>query len=194
MNTTTLPIEQLLVDVATASILPLSLHFNPDCCIAATRVAVTVFERLGFEAYAQPTRLRVWNRKLWERIASEQNTFAHGVFLDGEWSVGVGFGEDPRKQHDPDWKGFDGHLVAIVDDRFLVDLSFGQTSRPQKGMPTKPVMIMQMHGEWPVTAALENFTLCYEPIPNAAFLQSPDWTDEERTAHIVRRIINIVTP
>lgn len=190
MSATTLPIEQLLVLVAKAAILPLSLHFRPDCCIAATRIAVTVFERLGFSAHPQPTRLRVWNRALWERIASGEPL--GGTFRPGEWSVGIGYGKDPLRPLDE--KAFDGHLVAVVDDKFIVDLSFGQTSRPQKGLLTPPVMTIVMHNEWPVTAALDNFTLCYDRMENAEFLQSPDWTEEERTEHIVRSIINIVTP
>lgn len=165
--------------------------FNRDCCIAATRVAVEVSKRLGFEARAQTTQLRVWNKKLFERIQAEG---FDGKFRDGEWSVGIGFGEDPRYAN-PEWKGFDGHLVAVVEERFLVDLSFGQTSRPKKDMPTLPALAVAMRNDgqpWPACVVSERFTCVYDPIDNSGYLKSPDWTDEERTEQIIEQIIETI--
>src|SRR5580765_5675943 len=93
--------------------------FRPDCCIAASRVALMFLGQLGFSTLPQVTTLAVYTMPLWKRVAD-------GTYLPpmraGEWSVGSGFGEDPRKA-DPTWTGFAGHLVALAsegDETFLV--------------------------------------------------------------------------
>ena len=42
--------------------------FQPDCCIGATRITVGVLGRLGIPVRAQPTRLFVYTKNLWERV------------------------------------------------------------------------------------------------------------------------------
>lgn len=176
----------------------LAQTFKPDCCIAATRVAVHVLARLGFLAKPQPVQLMVYTRNLWRRV--ESNTFEH-PFLHGEWSVGVGFGEDKRYKEDPNWKGYNGHLVALCalplrpwEPReegprklFLVDLSLGQASRPKKGIVLPQGIFIAGN-----KININKCVLMYRPIDNPKFTEAPDWVDIWKTDPIIKELVKII--
>ncbi len=157
--------------------------FRPDCCIAATRVAVHVLTRLGFLAKPQPSQLMVYTRKLWHRV--ENNTFDY-PFLHGEWSVGVGFDPETGKQ------GYIGHLVAMCKaprskPMFLVDLSLGQASRPKKGIVLPPAIFTHKN-----KLNINKCVLLYKPIDNPKFTESLDWKEEWRTDPIIEELLGII--
>jgi hypothetical protein len=60
----------------------------------------------------------------------------------GAWSVGLGFGADPQPGRWP------GHLVAVVDRRWLVDPTLGQASRPAHGLVVPDVMVAPITERW----------------------------------------------
>jgi hypothetical protein len=163
----------------------LAQYFRPDCCIGATRVACGVLGRIGLPVYPQPTRLFVCTMSLWRRLKEFD-----GTFREDEWSVGVGFGEDKRKA-DPNWKGYDGHLVAISQGR-LIDLSFGQASRPQKGMEL-PDAVAVSNIEFPVRGVVNGCVVSYEKHDNPKFTESPDWWDTERTEPLIKQLVRTIT-
>ena len=156
----------------------LAEHFRPDCCIAATRVACGVLNKLGFDARPQPAQLTVYTKKLWKRV--ENQTFG-APFLPGEWSVGVGFGEDPRST-----KGYAGHLVALCDF-LLIDLSIGQASRPAKGIVLPPALFIPYH-----KFQINGCVLLYGSIDNLKYTESPDWTDASRTEPIIEELLSLI--
>lgn len=166
----------------------LAQRFRPDCCIAATRVAVHVLTRLGFAAKPQPTQLMVYTKKLWQRV--ESDTFDY-PFLNGEWSVGVGFGEDKRFTDEPEWKGYAGHLVAVCSTQkppaFLIDLSLGQAARPENGIVLPPAMFHRSS-----KTTINKCVLMYRPIDNPKFVEAPDWTDASRTDPIIEELVEII--
>lgn len=158
--------------------------FRPDCCIAATKIALGVLTMLGFYVKVQPTQLIVYTKRLWRRV--ESNTFDY-PFLDGEYSVGVGFDPETGKQ------GYVGHLVAIVaepaaaETLFLVDLSLGQANRPKKGINLPPALFSTGN-----KMKLNGCVLIYRAIENPVYLQSPDWTDRTRTDPIILELLRII--
>jgi hypothetical protein len=159
--------------------------FRPDCCVAATRIGVAFMSRLGFNAHAQPTMMTVFTNNLWQRV--ENQTF-DGQFRPGEWSVAIGYGTDnPR----PD--GIDMHLVTMAsddtDEIFLIDLSFGQASRPQRGLTLPPSLAVRMDWDWPVNVITDNWTARYKPMDNLDYLRGPDWTEPERTEPIIESLL-----
>lgn len=156
-------------------------YFRPDCCIAATRIACGVIGRLGLPVHPQPTRLLVYTWPLWKRLDQWD-----GTFREGEYSVGIGFGGDKRKS-DPTWKGYDGHLVAISQGR-IIDLSFGQASRPHKGINLPPAVAIP-DVNFPVRGTLNGCVVEYQKHINPKFSEAPDWTDLSRTTPIIRWLV-----
>ena len=55
----------------------------------------------------------------------------------GVWSVGLGLGEEEPGR----WPG---HLVALVEDRLVVDISAGQASRPERGLVVPGVLSFEV--------------------------------------------------
>lgn len=166
----------------------LAQNFRPDCCIAATRVAVHVLTRFGFVAKPQPAQCIVYTKKLWRRVGGD--TFSY-PFQSGEWSVGLGFGWDKRFAEEPGSKGYDGHLVAFCSAPnspvFIVDLSLGQAARPHKGIVLPPALFTPKQ-----KVTLNGCVLMYRAIDNPKFTESPDWADASRTDPIIEELMEII--
>ena len=162
----------------------LAQNFRPDCCIAATKVAIGVLTMLGFPVKPQPTQLMVFTRKLWRRV--ESNTFDR-PFLHGEYSVGVGY--DPKTGE----QGYIGHLVALAAEpsskntTFLIDLSLGQAARPKNWIVLPPAIFIAGN-----KLNINRCVLIYKPIDNQKFLESPDWHDRTRTDQIILELAKII--
>jgi hypothetical protein len=89
-----------------------------DHCILFTRIAVDVCRERGVRAKALPVSVEIT------------------AAADPEASILLGFeGQRPADAPDDVW---DGHLVAILDGRLLVDLSIDSIVRPELGVDPEP--------------------------------------------------------
>lgn len=131
-------VEVRLTAFMNAACALLPKRFKPDCCIAATRLAVEVLGSrlkmdvvpLTCEAWVFNAPARAWvESRDWPRNPDEVAEW-HGK---GCWTVTVG----ERSATGPGWSG---HLVAIVAGRVLIDLSLGQASRPHKLILAHPLV------------------------------------------------------
>lgn len=107
---------------------PLLLQYYPeDSCVLSTRVAIEVLKRHGISARPLPVRVKAFNAlanslllaERWEEMKTNSDA----------WSRAIGY--DNREIGK-----FNGHLVAYVEEQYLVDLSISQISRPEKNLPT----------------------------------------------------------
>lgn len=161
-------------------------NWSPDCCIAATRVAVDTLHLLGFAAKPQPTKMMAFTKNLWRRVAN--NTFER-PFLPGEYSVGAGFGLPERTDGGG---GYDGHLVALAKEgdsknALIVDLALGQVSRPTRGIVVPPAIFSATN-----KIVLNGCVIIYEHHENPKFKVAPDWTRTDRTDPIVEELLRII--
>ena len=164
----------------------IAMKFRQDCCIAATRIAVRVLTANGYQAMAQPTKLVVYNKALWTRIVSRG---FNGEFAPDEWSVGIGYGVPVSQPSDR--IPYDAHLVAIVKDdtaSYIVDLSFGQVSRPNRQMTMPQALAVRLR-EWPQRFAINECVGQYEKDDNERYLVAPDWMESERTEPIIEQLV-----
>jgi hypothetical protein len=89
-----------------------------DQCILFTRIAVDVCRERGIRARALPVSVEIT------------------ATADPETSILLGFkGQRPTDAPDDFW---DGHLVAIIDGRLLLDLSIDSIARPELGVEPEP--------------------------------------------------------
>jgi hypothetical protein len=100
---------------------------------------------------------------------------------DGAWSVGLGFGADPEPGRWP------GHLVAVVDRRWLVDPTLGQASRPDRGLTLPDILVLPLTERWvrgredTVIRLPGDTTVTVARRRNApSFQHSPDWRESRR--------------
>lgn len=172
---------------------------RPDSCIFSTRVAVMFCKELGITARAMSVRAAVFNSALVERY--DRQTVTNGLPPTAQemkawqhepgaacWSVGVGYGDAKPG-------AFAGHLVAIVEDRFLLDLSIDQADRPERGIVLEPLWIERvepglLRGSSP--QVMRNSVGCalrYERHDNDSWMGSPDWTERDRWDGLVRGLV-----
>ena len=114
--------------------------FRQDCCINATRVLLDVFRHFDMKARPLSVECAVHNKMLVDFIAAHNGVMPAEEVVDewyekGAWGVRIE-GEVVTKD-----RGWAGHLVGIVQDRWLVDSSSGQMSRPEKGIHLPPILV-----------------------------------------------------
>jgi hypothetical protein len=109
----------------------------PSSCIASTWITIQVMHQLGFSARPLEVRLSVGNaayRRLRDQLGPPrtQAQLAEWSREHGACVVGVGF--------DDGSVAIGGHLVAVVDGRFLVDASIDQATDASHGLTPPPVL------------------------------------------------------
>jgi hypothetical protein len=173
----------------------LGRHYLPDCCIAATRLALCVLrDRLHMKVRPLPIMTAAANAAFIRLFNAEgppdeatQARWAQEV----AWVVILGeTDQEPEPGH---WRG---HLAALVNDSVLIDLSAGQAYRPAKSihvgpfLPTVPPGFPsgQVLGRRPLP---EGGSLQIEAIPdNHTYQRSPDWQRTQRYDAATRYILD----
>lgn len=162
-----------------------------DSCIASTRAFIDACALLGWKARPFPVVLEAYNAKLvalldeWEAVGSSPEP-PQGT-LDA-WAAAGGYVVIIGKTCEP---GFAGHVVAVVEGRFLVDPSVDQASRPGKALHLTDPVVAPYQREGVLALKREDgIVLRYHPAPdNQRYLTSPDWTKRHRTAPSVCRAV-----
>jgi hypothetical protein len=136
-------------------------------CIASTRVAVEVAGYFGVPVVP---------------IAFAVDYFTQS-FLDSKGTEGACVGVDGTGGLTPATGGWDGHLVPILDRRWLCDVSADQFSRPGRLLVPGP-SILPLEA-WPITEPLgaenEHGVLCrYKVMDNqSSWRKAPDWVGHQ---------------
>jgi hypothetical protein len=168
-------------------------YFRKDSCIASTRITVEVFTRLGFKAIPLPSQAQIYNRKFREILEREKHWPTKEEMkkwiTQGAWGIGIGFGDHKGG-------GYVGHLVAIVENKYLVDSSLDQAERPHKEIFFPVILVAEINrdfgrGKEKHTIVNDRGTvMVYEPkIKDRKWETSPDWTDTSRHMPAVMRIL-----
>ena len=94
---------------------------------------------------------------------------------DQVWGIGLGMSEIPAEAGN--WSG---HLVALVENKYLLDLSIDQASRPERGLLLEPFFIEVpsgfMQGSGISVTTSQGAELQYWARPaDKSFLQAGDW-------------------
>jgi hypothetical protein len=172
-------------------------HFTPDCCIESTAAALDVLRAHGVACRELSVQAGVFNAPAWE-LYQRGILMHHGRAermvweLKGAWSVGVGLIDDdvPRPGR------FGGHLVALVEERWLLDLSIDQANRPLKRLDVPRPLLAEIPdplqlGRGVQLAGPNGHVLVYKlaqtPWRNS-YKQARPWRDRAQRAGIAREI------
>lgn len=146
-------------------------------CIAATATALEVFRYFGIPAVAAPLSVQVQNPALVSYLVANDEPVldsAKAIAAVGGHTIGVAASDERTAG------GWDGHLAALLTDtNVLVDLSFDQFNRPERGIRLDPhVMPLPAEfwdGGW-VMGIMNGCRVFYQHAPHATgFRQAPDW-------------------
>jgi hypothetical protein len=152
------------------------LGYSRRTCILHTRYAVDALRLLGVRARPLSTRVVIGNAE-WRRIAGGLGRWPTPEEWTREtWCLGIGFGVDPDEEN----PGYDAHVIAVVNERWALDLTIDQANRPKHGIELTPHY-------WPVTPAFlrgdesaqfrsRGSHIHYDAMPeDRGFLLVPDW-------------------
>jgi hypothetical protein len=130
-------------------LLGLLLEFAPSClpeterstggsCIYAAKIAVGVLEYFGFQARPLTVRLRLVNAAYWSRW--EAGGFEPIEESDEWWDVSGAYSVVIDSDLSPKPGAWNGHLVAIAEEQFLIDLSLSCFARPERRLYSQPIV------------------------------------------------------
>jgi hypothetical protein len=156
--------------------------FKVDSCIASTKVAIKVLSHFRIGARPQACMFEVMNPKFVELFIEKgypkSKEEGEAWLAAGAYSVAI------------DDSGL-SHVVAIVLDSVLIDLSIDQACRPHKQIALEsaagllPADFMQEG----VCYAHNGCRITYLPIANEKFRKSNDWRQGWRTDDAAKAII-----
>ena len=168
------------------------LNFRPDSCIASTRIGVDVLRYFRVKTEPIVVKVHVFNKQFMARLdagqfPSSKEDMDRWYGEDGSHSVGL-VSEPPTNI---------GHVVALVENACILDLSLDQASRPQRGIHLQPSGFAVTEGflsGGEMRFRIGESTVFYERVlNNRNFLNAPDWTDLNRTKFIVSELIDKIT-
>jgi hypothetical protein len=173
----------------------LMARFGARCCIEATAATLDVLRAGGVRARELPVTVMVFNAAGWrlqgQDILPGRSPVDETVWrLQGACSVGIGTLCDvPRPGH------YGGHLAVLVEERWLLDVSIDQASRPEDGVNLTPLLAditpsqLELDGE--VIPQVDGSVVVYRlnPTPWAgAYRRMRAWTDKRQRAEVAAAI------
>lgn len=157
--------------------------YSLDSCIGATRIAIDVLKSAGItNAYALVVEVNIFNKAYRDkseevgRMPNSRAELEQWYEECGAHSVGIGLGREPYGPNK--WPG---HLVTIVDRKWLWDLSLDQAARPEKGIVIPepliaPVSERFLRGREPLVGVIADLLVRYEArVDDKTFRDTPNW-------------------
>lgn len=157
----------------------LDKYFKPTRCIVATRLGIEALAYFGIPASPLPCRVDIFNPeycKLRAAGVADPNELLAG----GAYMVSIDAGNHRG--------GYGGHLMIELPDG-VMDLNFGQFSRPLKNMTLPEVMgFAELGADGPSCYELNGCTIVIRRVSDAVFKTAPDWTQPYKrvTGEIIR--------
>lgn len=164
-------------------------YYNADSCIASTRVACDVMRRLGYKAEPMSVQVTVCNPAMVRKMKEigrypTWEEFDKWTAEDGAWNVQIG-GRFPNEV------GWVCHLVAIINDQVLVDLSLDQASRPHRQMELRPyattVTEAFLKGE-NLVREVGDMVLIYKKTDETAWQNTKNWINVDAYGPVTERV------
>ena len=147
---------------------------KPNACILASRLGIEALRVEGLRARAVPVILTVGNPTYMDLLVRADPGTADEWRDAGAWGIELG------RENPSNLPGWNGHLVVVVQDRYLLDLTAHQISRPQKGIVGKAFWIEARdfaRGEPCALEAGDGCTWLYRHDPeNREYLRLPAWS------------------
>lgn len=140
-------------------------------CILSSRLAVDALQQAGVKAKALACRVIAFSPEMVAHIDSGGNPMDEDA---PGWNVAIGYPNQDAGE------GYNGHVVVLVENQLVLDLSVEQMARPQYGLILKPggfdVTPAFLSGEEPRVFMTGKSMLSYEAMPDRKdFMTAPDW-------------------
>jgi hypothetical protein len=170
---------QALADLAPTFIEP---GFGPNSCIPTTRILVDALEALGTKARALAVRVEILNAAYVAAVKELGRPFSDLAEAKewqrskGVYSYGFGTAESPGR-----WPG---HLVVVIRQRALLDLTIAQADHPEYGIVLEPIFAEVsgrfLNGLEPAVILNNGCEVRYHCRPaDRSYEETPNWRNRE---------------
>lgn len=174
--------------------------FMPDSCVLMTRVAVLALTSLGVRATPFPVRMDVyspgWLRAMqegWDPTQAAMPAWSvDQLQAYRAWVVQVGHPDGEHRLRPNGRRGFNAHLLALVENRYLVDTTLHQAARPKHDIAVAPHWFPadrgMLRGELTTQVILDGSLIQYRRLDDPSYLSAPDWIEVRPGAAEVRDV------
>lgn len=176
-------LDKLLPAFASVARTEIRRDHLPGSCVASTWITLQVMRRFGISGHPLTVKVNVYNASF---VRHEQRLGRRPTADDAEdiWVVGVGFQKEES--------GLGTHVVAVLDDKFLVDAAIDQANDPEHGIvlpgvvwgrinsPLFPLVTYEVAGQR-LTYILTNAPIDFDVLY--------DWSHNPQTDAAVARIL-----
>ncbi len=143
-----------------------------DNCIAVTKLAVMTLRAFAIDAKPGAAKVIIFNAEAVAILEAGGDVEMVKAGRGGAHSIGIGYGIAGAGR-------YLGHLVAIVENEVLLDLSLDQASRTNKGIALVPT-ILRLKGQALDSTPLswttrEGVQLIYSFHNDKTYTSAPDW-------------------
>lgn len=162
---------------------------NLTCSVTATRLIYDVLTKLHFKVKPLAVEARVYNPMYTQKLRPPENDEEANKWLEeGCWSVILG---DLVPKVANKWPG---HLVAIINDVCIMDLTIVQAYRPDKNLLVNPVFaeINEAFIQGDIQRGVMNndCLIVYQAVPyNQDWLKARDWIDKKAIENMEKDVL-----
>ena len=158
-------------------------YYSPDCCIAIARINQIILEAYHFKVIPLTVQIEIFNEAFVEKGRPPKDEHEAKAWAEeGVWKIVLGYRKQPLKPG-----MWPGHLVSIVNNQYMLDISITQANRPHKNINLQPLAITTVSYDKPLCIRDQNTYLFYDFFPDdKSFYQKPDWQSPHQ--NIVREI------
>lgn len=184
---TRVPLARLLDAYAAIAREEILRDFDPNCCIAATRITLAVCREFGWRG--QPLSVDAWVANA--RFVDYRNELGDREPSLEEAQAAAGAGVKAVE--------IDNHVIAVINRQWIVDAALDQAARPAHGIELPPVFVrddgtmLLRDGElrgWLTRGPLTRVWVSYaRRTDRLAYQRAPDWLDTLRHAPAIARIL-----
>jgi len=107
-----------------------------ESCILTSKLISELFRRLGITCMPITLGVDAFNKAAWERVQRGEKVSDHTDPEDDAYVCRIP--HDPERHSE---EALQGHLAVVVRNRYLVDASIDQLSRPARDLYIEPVIL-----------------------------------------------------
>lgn len=163
-----------------------------NCCIAATRIVIDALKKLHFkEVRPLVVEANVFNEVYVKKGRTPQSQEEAEAWRDeGAWQVVLG---DRSQTLEGQWPG---HLVVLINERYMLDIAVFQASRPQKQINLGPIFTTVpddfVKHEDKCGLMLNNCMVIYVSRADKSYESAKDWWDVSKHKDAVSEVVGEV--
>jgi hypothetical protein len=164
-------------------------YYKTDCCIASSKIAIEILSKFHFKVRPLTVQITVLNPIIGS-ILQEEGKLPDDeeVARRGGWIMIVG----SRQESQP--KKWPGHLIPIVEEKAIIDVSLVQANRPHKKINLHPLLIQIaepgfLKGTKTECLMIKGCHLEYRAFPDdKTYVTAKDWYDLKKHKEAISAI------